>query len=323
MGVLSMRKIQTNYTKSPVKTLAAMGDSLTFATALGVPAHLYWPEVLAASLRSLEAPLKARLFGVGGSTSLEMLERQASMTQFDVPALGILFAGHNDFFLNGTLAAGSGNAGRTITVCLRPANGANNAAVVGAAVAFISWNGGANKATGVSVTAQTATTITVSTASGDNLPSGSTAVTVRLDTKANIASMTDFLFAAGCPKVVVCSTHFQNFNGGGDNSPGNVPYPTPQAGLRLELWNAQRAAALEQAAAQPGKIAFCDLYSAMYRVLTNANNPFHQANKAGVDAFWHVAAANPHLNSLGNQIVAHALLTTLQSQTGWMGDLKS
>lgn len=318
-----MRKIQTDYAKSPVKTLAAMGDSLTFASALGVPAHLYWPEVLAASLRSLDAPLKARNFGAGGSTSLEMLERQASMTQFDVPALGILFAGHNDLNLNGTLAAGSGNANRTITICLRPSKGANNAAVVGAAVAFISWNGGANKATAVSVTAQTSTTITVSTASGDNLPSGSTAVNVRLDAKANIESMTDFLLEAGCPKVVVCSTHFQNFNGGGDNSAGNVPYPAPQTGLRLDLWNAQRAAALETAAAWPGKVAFCNLYAAMHNALTNPNNPFHQANQAGVDAFWHVAAANTHLNALGNRIVAHALLATLQSQTGWLNDLKS
>ena len=322
MGVSTMRKIQTAYTKSPAQTLVAMGDSLTCGYPI-LPLHLFWPEALAAALRNANVGIKARNFGIGGCTSLEMVERQASMTQFDVPALGVIWAGHNDMAITGTLAAGAGNAGRTIIVDLRPSAGANDAGVVGAAVAFISWNGGANKAASVSVTAETNTTITVSTASGDALPSAGTAVTVRLDTKANIQTMTEFLLAAGCPKVVICSTHFQNFHGGGDNSAGDVPYAAPQPGPRLDLWTAQQAAAAAEAALHPGKVAFCDLYAAMYHVLTNPDNPFYQASKAGVDAFWHVGPGNTHLNVLGNQIVANAVLGTLQSQPGWMNDLKN
>jgi lysophospholipase L1-like esterase len=318
-----MRKIQTTYAKFPCKTLVAMGDSLTYGTPTGVPVHSFWPEVLAAGLRSFGVPIKARNFGAGGSTSLEMLLRQASMTQFDVPALGVIFAGHNDMALAGTLAAGSGNSGRTITVDLQPALGHNTAGAVGAAIELISWNAGANKATGISVTGQTNTTITVSTTSGDALPAESTVVSVRLDTASNLKGMTEYLLAAGCAKVVICLTHFQNFNGGGDNSAGNVPYATPQAGVRLDLWNRQHDAAVESAATYPGKVAYCNLYAAMYQVLTNAKNPFYQANKAGVDAFWHVGTANTHLNVLGNMIVANALLATLQSQTGWINDLKN
>jgi lysophospholipase L1-like esterase len=316
-----MRKIQTAYTKSPAKTLAAIGDSLTFSYGGGMAAHAFWPEPLAAGLRSLGVPIKSRNFGVDGSTSLEMLLRQSCETQFDVPALGVIFAGHNDMAKTGTLAAGSGNTGRTITVTLQSSLGQNTAGVVGAAIAHISWNGGANKATGVTVTGWTSTTITVSTASGDNLPSGSTAITVRIDAKANIKSMAEFLFAAGCEKILVCSTHFQNFNGG-DNSAGNVPYATPQAGVRLDLWTAQRDAALEESSLHPGKAAFCDLYAAMYDALTNSNHPFYQPNIIGADSFWHVGAGNTHLNALGNQIVAGAIRAAIRSQTGWINDLK-
>jgi hypothetical protein len=135
--------------------------------------------------------------------------------------------------------------------------------------------------------------------------------------------MAEYLFAAGCGKILICSTHFQNFNGGGDNSAGNVPYAAPQAGTRLDLWAAQHDAATELSAMHPGQVAFCDLYAAMYDVLTNASNPFYQAGKAGVDAFWHVGTGNTHMNATGNKIVAVAILATLQNQSGWLNSLKA
>jgi lysophospholipase L1-like esterase len=316
-----MRKIQTNYTKYPARKLVALGDSLSLYN-IGAPAHAYWPSVLARSLQGLNCGINELNLGVPGLTTLEMIGMFAAATQFGPPDLSILFGGHNDMSISGTLAAGSGNVGRTITVCLRPAMGSNNASSVGAALKHISWNGGANKATGISVTGQTATTITVTTTSGDNLPSAQTPVAIRQDTRANLKTLAELLLTKGCPRVMICSTHFQNYNGGGDNSAGNVPNAAPSPGIRLDLWNAQFGAAEDEIALHPGKVAFCDLYEAMYDVLVNPANPFYQPNKAGIDTFWHIATGNTHMNALGNQIVADAVLKTLQSQTGWLDELK-
>ena len=73
----------------------------------------------------------------------------------------------------------------------------------------------------------------------------------------------------------------------------------------------------------PGKVAFCDLYAAMYQVSTNPTNPFYVAGKAGVDAFWHIGNGNTHLNALGNQIVASAFLATIQAQASWLDSLRT
>lgn len=83
-------------TAGPRHTLAAMGDSLTHNATYGVPVHLLWPEVLAASLRASGYRVRGRNFAKNGNTTTQMLVRMPEMTRYDVPKIGLIFAGVND-----------------------------------------------------------------------------------------------------------------------------------------------------------------------------------------------------------------------------------
>lgn len=90
------RKIQTNYTKSPSRTLAAIGDSLTHNTTLGVRPDQFYPEQLAVRLRAEVVPIRSRNFGRSGNTTTQMLARLSRMTHFDIPDLAVVWGGVND-----------------------------------------------------------------------------------------------------------------------------------------------------------------------------------------------------------------------------------
>jgi hypothetical protein len=127
------------------------------------------------------------------------------------------------------------------------------------------------------------------------------------------------MLGAGCERVIVCATHYINFDtgSGGDNVSGAaVQTPTGDAAT---LITAQQAARTAMAADYPGRVAFCDLYGWFYALLV--------ANPSWIDdqSIWHYVpstpAANVHLNPYGQSQVAAALLATVQAQDGWLDAL--
>lgn len=126
-------------------------------------------------------------------------------------------------------------------------------------------------------------------------------------TQSNIESMGETLFDAGVEYVLVVSTQYLNYSSGGDTLA--TPYAT-YATLRTY----QDAAADTLIAAHPSKAAYVDLYTYMRNLIV-------AGTYAEGDHLWHVAATNQHLNAIGEQIVADAVLATMQAQTGWVADL--
>lgn len=90
------RKIQTTYTRYPTKTLASIGDSLTFNPTYAVRSTQYYTCRAAVGLNALGCVVRDRDFGVSGQTSTQMAARAAVLTRFGTPTLGVVWAGHND-----------------------------------------------------------------------------------------------------------------------------------------------------------------------------------------------------------------------------------
>lgn len=94
---MSSRKGLIRYTRACTKTIATMGDSLTFNDVYwGCAPHQMWPEVLASQLRAQLCPIRARNFGASGNTTTQMLARVSQLTLYEVPDLAIIFGGVND-----------------------------------------------------------------------------------------------------------------------------------------------------------------------------------------------------------------------------------
>lgn len=128
-------------------------------------------------------------------------------------------------------------------------------------------------------------------------------------TQANIESMVNTEMTAGTQYAVIVSTQYLNYSTGGDTL--STPYAT-YATLRTF----QQAAATARAAAYPGRVAYCDLYAYMRNLIVNGTETQGSFS-------WHVADANQHLNVLGNQYVAAAVLATIQAQPGWLAALQA
>jgi lysophospholipase L1-like esterase len=79
-----------------LRTLAAIGDSITHNVTLSVPTELFWPAVLAGLLTTAGARMRGRNFGHNGNTSTQMLARMAAMTRHEIPTLGAIMASVND-----------------------------------------------------------------------------------------------------------------------------------------------------------------------------------------------------------------------------------
>lgn len=228
---MAIRRIQRTFDLVPRFSLAAIGDSLVHNASLGVLTHEFWPERLAVGLRDLDVAIRGRNFGHSGNTSTQAVVRIAQMTRYDVPTIGIIWAGAND-----------------------PGNG-----IVGAT------------------------------------------------TQANIQSMAETLFDAGSTYVVIGNTQYLNYSSGGDTT-------SAQGATYATLKGFQAAAATALIALHPGQVAYCDTYAAMRALIvagTETQGSFS----------WHVADSNQHLNAHGNQIVADAMLATIQAQDGWLAAL--
>lgn len=90
------RPIFANPTPGPRYSIACMGDSLTHNHTLGIRPDQFWPTVLEGLLVDAGGRVRVRNFGKSGNTSTQMVDRFANMTTYDVPKLGIIWAGAND-----------------------------------------------------------------------------------------------------------------------------------------------------------------------------------------------------------------------------------
>lgn len=126
-------------------------------------------------------------------------------------------------------------------------------------------------------------------------------------TQSNIEAMGEALLDAGVSYLVVGNTQYLNYSSGGDElaDPANT-YET------LRTFQLAAADALETS--YPGRVAYCDIYAYMRQLIVDGT--YTQG-----DHLWHVADSNQHLNAVGEQIVADAMLATIQAQPGWVAAL--
>lgn len=232
-----MRKINSaKYTPSRTLVLRCIGDSLTRNTGYGHLAQQYYPEMLAVNLRALRVPVRGSNCGISGQTTTGMVARKTILTDDVVPAVAVVWGGHND--------------------------------------------------------------------AGSSIPTATTTANL-------ITLATQVLASIATSRVVICSTHLQNWATGGEGAS-----PTPPVGTRLNLWNAQHDTYSTLAATYASRVAWCDLYAYLYAVL------LADPSKIGVDTYWHEAVGDTHLNPTGQQFVANALLATIQAQSGWLAAMQ-
>lgn len=282
------RAIQTTYTKSKRRRAVSIGDSLTFNNTLGMHAAQFYSRYLEDSLNALGASCHIRNFGISGNATGQMIARMATFTQWEVPDLAIIYAGTNDISTNGTTLVAN-----TTT----PA--ANQFSVtVGSGVRFPQGSYITINSQIVQVTAQATDLLTVSPAL-----SGAPAVgaTINCATRQNIGVIGNALKSAGCQKIIVVGRHFDNFAASGDTT-------------SVQLAANQTLRGLQQGAATDLSAPYCDLYTTMAARITGGQDT--QGSNS-----WHVLASNIHLNAYGEQIVAGALLATIQAQSGWLAAL--
>lgn len=124
----------------------------------------------------------------------------------------------------------------------------------------------------------------------------------------NIQSMAQTMLNKGS-KVIICGKHYANYSTNGDTT------ETPQ-GSTLTVWQAENQAFQNLVGANAGNIAFCDFYAYMRNLIDTGKVT------QGDWTQWHVADQNIHLNANGESVLANALLSTIQAQSGWIDLLK-
>lgn len=301
-----MRRIATTDTQYARKTIACVGDSLTNNYAWGVPDHHFWPHELAALLNADGCHVKARNFATSGEKSYQMYNRIAAAYQYDVPDLGIIWAGLNDRTPAAVTSITRVDTTATITTT------ANHRRTVGTVVEWVIAGADQAEYNGtVDVTITGVNTGTYTVAGSPATPATGTITYYDSydQTQAYIEAMGEALFSAGAGRVLVLSRHYLNYPTGGDND-GSDPVSPPE-GAALSLWTAQYDAATALEAAHTGLVAFVDVYDWFYDLLV--------ANPSWVndDDLWNIADGNVHLNVEGNYQVALAVEAAIQAETGW------
>jgi lysophospholipase L1-like esterase len=127
-------------------------------------------------------------------------------------------------------------------------------------------------------------------------------------TQANIEAMVNTLMAAGTQYVVVVSTQYLNWASGGDTT-GTAEFSGSGYGA---VRTAERDAAVAREAVYPDRVVYCSLFNYMKALIVSG------AVTQGADTYWHTSVGNQHLNAVGEQIVADAVLATIQAQSGWI-----
>lgn len=282
-------KIQPTYTKSKrYKHIVCLGDSHTYNYTLGVIPAEFYPAKLAALLNAAGANVTGYNNGASGNTTGQMLARVALMVQFGVPSLSVIYGGTNDSQYASTVQASPSPTSTVFTV----GSGKGTAYIPGTYCKV-----GSESALILSV-ATDAITLAAPLAGG--APAAGTAVVI--DTQTNLKKIGDYLVAHGCSRIVYGGQHYLNFSSGGDT------HASPLAG-NVTLRGLQQAAA----AAVSGAV-YCDFWAYMDSLI--------QAGQETQGSYsWHVLDSNTHLNAHGEEIIADALLATIQAQSGWVAAL--
>jgi len=248
--------------------LACMGDSLTTsAPGYGLTAADEHPCRMGQALQ-LQFPqhdIAVRALGIGGNSTAQMVGRKKAMTQFEVPAIGVLYGGANDPSLSSTV---NGGAATTTVIPVQAGAGPNYG--VGSWVKI----NGERRQIG-SIAGDTLTLATALSAA----PANTTAVAI--DTELNLLELALYLKSAGCTRVLVHGQHMKNWTAGGDTL---VAEEATYAGLRV----AQMAAVADMIA-QGIEAVYCDNLAAMRALIASG------AEAAGSNC-WSAYADNQHLN---------------------------
>lgn len=117
------------------------------------------------------------------------------------------------------------------------------------------------------------------------------------DTQANLEALIGYLQDNGCARIMIVGQHYLNFSSNADT------ITTPRASLA-----AVRSA--QAAAAKATSVPFMDTYRHMRLRIVDG------ADEQG-DYAWHVADANTHLNAYGENILAEAIVATIEDM-GWL-----
>jgi hypothetical protein len=280
--------------------ISFMGDSLTTsAPGYGLAAadeHPYRTvQALAATRPALT--LRARAFGIGGNTSAQMVARKACLTQFEVPRVGVLYAGANDPVFSSTV---SGTA-TTSAVAVQSGQGQYYGA--GSWVTI-----GSDSRQIAAVSGDTLTLATPLSAA----PAAGAAVTI--DTRRNLVELGRFLLAAGCSRFLIHGQHMKNWTSGGDTLTTEEP---AYAGLRV----AQQQAVTDLAGLG-ADAHYVDNLAAMRALIQSG------AETLGSNA-WHVYANNQHINCRrtradpagrggGHDILAANAAAAINARPGWV-----
>lgn len=299
------RKIQTSYTKSPTKTITVIGDSHTYNTSLGVPAHKFYPARLQALLNARGASVKCRNFGISGNTTSDMIGRKACLDSVDVPDLVIMYAGPNDTSSRGSSLVVASPSPTTTTASVTAAQGAYFA--VGSYVTINSQT--------VRITARSTDALTWTPALSG---APSTGDTVQVATTSNLTALGNYVIAAQVaagktPRLVIPLQHYLNFASGGDTV--GTPY-APYVTLRAQ----QQAAVTALDGVSGAEVIAVSFWQHMANLITNAT-PVNGVTYTQGDFAWHVLTGNIHLNAAGESILADALDAAIAAETGWLDAL--
>lgn len=282
-----MRKIQTTYTKFKNRRICCLGDSLTSNYLWGVGAHQFYPRRLQEAVNAAGGNCLARNFGVSGEATGQMIARMALLTQYEVPDLAVLYAGTNDLAANGTTLVTSATTPSTTQFSVTAGSG-----VRFPAGSYITVN-----AQTVKIAARSTDLLTVTALSGAPVAGN----TVNCATRQNLVVLGQYLQTAGCSRIIIAGRHYDNFSASADTTSVQLAANSTLRGL-------------QSAAASDLGVPYCNLYTFMSALIANGTDTQGSFS-------WHALDSNIHLNAYGEQIIANALLATVQAQSGWLAAL--
>lgn len=308
---MSTRKIPSRRAVYP-HLISILGDSLSNNLTTQVNLADFWPTLLQLLLNEAGASVRVKNCAISGNTTGQMVGRLPAMVQNGVPMLAGIFGGVND-----PGATGAGQAARVLTSPAPTPTVFTVTTGKGALFSAGSWinvndtsqnaGAGARKIQSVVGDVITLTTdLTLAPTGGDGSTTGDI---IRPDTYKNIGEMIDYLVAAGCAYVFVVSAQYCNWvSGTGDVTVSGVTTPYAK-------YVPVRAAQSAIAAAK--SVPYVDLYAAMRDLIVAGTVT------QGNDAYWHVAVGDQHLNAQGQSIVAAAVFSAIEAQSGWIDALSN
>ena len=259
-------------------TIAAIGDSLTYAVNGGVLASQAYVKQLDDRLSRVVHSVN---LGVSGDTTSDMMSRRWQMIREGTPNICIIYAGTNDPPTNDVVKASPVPTDTTFAL---------NAYAAGyEADGWITVGGESAQ-----ILSRASSVITLTAPLAGGAPAAGTAV--EHDTQKNLTELANYVKNAGCKRVMIVGMHYFNFSAGADTTSVQL---ARNAGLRVK----------QQAAATATGSVYVDLYAWMAALITAGT--YTQG-----DNLWHSAVNDQHLSLAGQTILADAIEAEIAAQ-GW------